>query len=100
MNKSPHILGTASNLLGFSFLVLVSIKGLGLPQAGFIDEIDALLVILFAVSCILSFISLRTKNQERSLRYEDCADFVFLAGLLLTAVLSFLLATDILLFAK
>lgn len=97
---SYHILPTASNLLGFSFLVLISIKGLGLPQKGFVDEIVAFLIVLFSSSCALSFISIRTHNERLSSRYEEWADFIFLAGLFITLVLSLLLATDIFLFTN
>ena len=36
-NKSPHILNTSANLLGFTFLVLVSVKSLGLSEKGITD---------------------------------------------------------------
>lgn len=100
MNKSAHILNTSSNLLGFSFLVLVSIKGLGLPQGGLVDEMVAVQIIIFAMSSILSFVSIRIGNQLRSAKYETYADFVFLAGLIFTLVLCILLAVNVVLFTK
>lgn len=98
--KSPHILGAATNLLGFSFLVLASIKGFDLPQSGLIDECVALLMILFAASCILSFVSIRVTRERTSAQYETYADYVFLAGLILTLIVALLLAFDVVLFIK
>jgi hypothetical protein len=97
--KSSHILQTSSNLLGFAFLVLTSIKGFGLPQAGLIDEFVSLLIVLFALSTALSFVSIRSSSEEWSVRFETYADYAFLAGLFLTVLLSIFLASDVLLFA-
>jgi cytochrome bd-type quinol oxidase subunit 2 len=93
-NKSPHILNTSSNLLGISFILLSTIKGLGLPQAGLIDEIASVLVVIFAVSCTLSFISIRTRNDALSNTYENWADAIFLSGLLFITITALLFAFD------
>lgn len=96
--KSSHILSTSSNLLGFTFLVLTSIKGLGLPQGGLIDESVALCVALFASSSWLSFLSIRTEDDLRSDWYESIADYVFLAGLAVITLVTVLMAFDIIVF--
>lgn len=94
-NKSPHILGTSANLLGFTFLVLASIKGLGLSEHGLADEITGLCVILFASSSLLSFISMRFANKTGGKNYEMFADIVFMAGLVMCLILSFLLVFEV-----
>ena len=93
MNKSTHILNTSSNLLGLCFLVLTSLTVLHFRQSSLIDEFTAVATISFMVSCILSFLSIRTNNEKIASRYEGIADFFFLMGLsvmfLTTMVITF-----------
>ena len=81
-DTSPHILNTSSNLLGICFIVLTSIKLLKLQEATLVDEFTSAAMILFMISCILSFLSMRTKSIHRSERYENMADICFLTGLI------------------
>jgi NADH:ubiquinone oxidoreductase subunit 4 (subunit M) len=99
-NKSSHILNTSSSLLGFTFLILTSIKGFGLPHDGFADEVVSLSVVLFALSCFFSFISMLVKSESKSKKYELIGDYIFLSGLLVLIIISILLATDVLVFKK
>src|SRR4051794_2882694 len=78
---SPHILNTSSNLLGICFIVLTSLKFLKLQNDTLVDEFTAGAMILFMTSCILSFLSIKSKRSFGS-RYEDVAELVFLTGLL------------------
>ena len=91
--KSTHILNASSNLLGFSFLVLSSIHGFGLADAGRVDEISAICVVSFALASFFSFISIRSKSERRSVVFEAVADYVFFAGLSVLVVTSILLAS-------
>ncbi len=93
-SKLPHILNTSSNLLGFTFLILSSIKALGFSQGTIIDEMASLGILLFAVSSLTSFISMRLKSKERGQRMEILAEYVFMFGLMLLTVLALLLAFD------
>lgn len=101
MNKnSPHILNTSSNLLGFTFLVLTSMKGFGITQGSFIGEIISLCVALFALSSFFSFSSMHIKSGERIIRYETIASYIFLSGLFAITIISVLLAFDIIILKK
>lgn len=80
IDKSPHILNTSSNLLGICFLVLTSLKVLGKSEQSMIDEITFAAIILFMLSCLLSFLSMRRVSRG-SEKLEKMADFIFLAGL-------------------
>jgi hypothetical protein len=80
-NKAPHILNTSANLLGICFLVLTSLKVLKLSGTTFIDECTSVAAILFMSSSILSFLSIRNKS-EKSNKYENVADTIFLVGLI------------------
>ena len=89
MDKSPHILNTSSNLLGICFLLLTSLKVLGKSQQTIIDDITFVAIILFMLSCLLSFLSMRRPTKQ-SKNLEKIADYIFLTGLsvlFITAIL-------------
>lgn len=98
--KAPHILSTSSNLLGFSFIVLTSIKGFGFSGASYVDEIVALSIVCFSLACLFSFMSIRTSNEERSQYFEKIADYIFLSGLTVISCTAILLVLDIVSFTK
>jgi hypothetical protein len=93
--KSSHILSSSANLLGFTFLILTSMKGLGLSKHGITDKITGICVILFALSSFISFISIRSSSAAKSDSYETIADYIFLLGLALCSLLSILLVFNI-----
>lgn len=90
-NKSSHILNTSSNLLGLCFIVLTSLHVLNLSQTTLIDEFSIASIILFMISSILSFLSLRSLSK-RGERYEKWADGFFLTGLFCMFVTTMLVA--------
>jgi len=79
-NTSQYILGTASNLLGICFIVLTSLKLLKIQNDTLVDEFTSGAMVLFMVSCILSFLSLKS-NGRFEYRYEFIAELLFLIGL-------------------
>ncbi len=91
-NKSPHILSTASNLLGFCLLVLTSLKISKFQEATMIDEFTGVASILLIAASILSFLSMRSKNEKRGEYYEKIADIIFLAALIIIFTITFLVA--------
>jgi len=93
MSKSPHILSTSSNLLGFCLVVLTSIKVFGKSARTIIDEIDALAILFFIISCILSFLSMRSL-AERGRKLEQVAEYIFLGGLILLLVMTVLFVIE------
>lgn len=80
-NTSSHILNASSNLLGICFIVLTSLKVLKLQADTLVDEFTTAAMILFMISSILSFLSIRY-NTERGNRLEIIADILFLIGLI------------------
>ena len=81
-DKSPHILNASSNLLGICFIVLTSLKLLNQTSKTIIDEITLGAIMLFMGSCILSFLSIRSKSNFAD-KLEKMADYMFITGLLL-----------------
>ena len=85
MKNSPrghasHILAAASNLMGFCFLVLTSLKILDKSSQTLIDEVMAVAAALFMFSSLLSFLSLRSRNSRWAGHHEAAADVLFLLG--------------------
>lgn len=90
---SPHILNTAANLLGFCLFVITSLHISNKTQGSLIDEFTSLVAVFLAISCLLSFFSIRTENSRTEQRLELLADYLFifsLAGILfIIAIITF-----------
>ncbi|RXM51779.1 MULTISPECIES: hypothetical protein [unclassified Chryseobacterium] len=79
--KSPHILNASSNLLGFSLIIITSLKIAKISHNTYLDEFAGLSCILFACSCFFSFLAIRTGNKKREYTFESIADYLFLIAL-------------------
>ncbi|MGB9697637.1 MAG: hypothetical protein ACPL2D_10205 [Ignavibacteria bacterium] len=91
-NKSPHILSTASNLLGFCLLVLTSVTIAKINQATLIDEFTGIASLFLIIASILSFLSMRTSDEQKSENFEKYADIIFLSALLIIFAIIFLVS--------
>ncbi len=78
---SPHILNTSANLLGFCLFVITSLHITDRTETHIIDELTSIIALLLTVSCIFSFISIRTSNLKREGKFETIADYLFLISL-------------------
>lgn len=92
--RTPHILSTASNLLGFCLIVQTSMRLGGGLERTFVDELTALTSLVLMVTCILSFLSLCSHNTRRSELYERVADLLFIAALFTIFVVIAVIAAD------
>jgi Ni/Fe-hydrogenase subunit HybB-like protein len=79
-SRTPHILNTSSNLLGICLIILTSLKVLNESNKTIIDEITIFSSMIFMLSCILSFLSMRRPDNAGE-RLEKAADVAFLIGL-------------------
>ncbi|MGL6125851.1 hypothetical protein BBI01_01695 [Chryseobacterium artocarpi] len=79
--KSPHILNASSNLLGFSLIIITSLKIAKISHNTYLDEFAGVASILFACSCFFSFLAIRTKSKRREYTFEGIADYLFLIAL-------------------
>ncbi|MGN6163522.1 MAG: hypothetical protein ACTHOF_03190 [Flavisolibacter sp.] len=80
-NTSQHILSTAANLLGFCLFVITALHISNQEQRTLIDEFTGIVAILLAASCLLSFASIRSKNEKGAGSLENMANFLFLLAL-------------------
>ena len=93
-NENPaHILNTSATLLGLCFIVLTSIKIENKSALTFIDELTAIAISMFMASCVMSFITMRSKKELRKL--EFIADITFFVGLFFLFVTTILVTFNI-----
>jgi cytochrome bd-type quinol oxidase subunit 2 len=78
---SQHILPTSANLLGFCLFVITSLHITNSATSSLIDEFTSLIALLFAFSCLLSFLAIRATDRAKEQRAERLADYLFLAAL-------------------
>jgi len=95
VNKSNHILNTSSNLLGFCLVVLTSLKISKYSAETMIDEFTGVTTILLMASSILSFWSIRSPNEKRTLLNERIADYIFIVALLFIFLITFMISFSI-----
>jgi hypothetical protein len=87
-NVSRHILPTSSTLLGLCFLILNCIRYLKVdrPEKMFMDKLVGVSVVLFLLSSLASYVSMRAKRKGEF--YEKVADTIFLIGLFFVSIIS------------
>lgn len=78
---SPHILGTAANLLGFCLFVITSLHITNNTEGKILDELTSVVAVLLTITCMLSFISIKTPKPKFEKRLESVADYFFIAAL-------------------
>ena len=92
LDMSQHILPTSATMVGVCITVISIVRVIEIHGAvsTVIDDIVALDSAMFLVATILSYVSLRSPRSGR--RVERFADLVFLTGLAVMVIASFLLA--------
>ena len=83
MQRLPHILNAASNLLGIALLIIAGLNVSHVADKSFADEIAWIAAVCLAGSCLLSYLSLRHGEPSR---IEQWADRIFLLGLVMLIV--------------
>jgi len=91
-NTAQHILNSSSNLLGFCLVVLTSLKITKFNEHTFIDEFTGLACFVLVLSCIFSFLSIRTSVETSKNRYEKLAEYIFMTSLIVVFIITFLIA--------
>ncbi len=79
---SHHILNTAANLLGFCLIVITSLHISNKTASTLIDEFTSIIATVLITACVLSFISMRSPQPERSRKLEKMAEYFFISSLL------------------
>jgi len=89
---SQHILGTASNLLGFCLIVISSLHIAQKTENTLLDEFVSVIAMLLIISCIFSFGSIKTENTKMEAILEKIADLLFVVSLIgIFAIILFLI---------
>lgn len=84
--KSPHILNASSGLLGFCLIILTSLEITKISERTYIDEIAGIASFCLAISCLMSFMAIRSVKENFELRFEKIADYLFITALLCISV--------------
>lgn len=79
--KSSHILNASSNLLGFSLVIITSLKITRISENTRLDEFAGIACLCFAFSSFFSFLAIRAKKEQSATRFETVADYLFLSAL-------------------
>ncbi len=80
--KSPHILNASSGLLGFCLVILTSLEITKVSDRSYIDEVAGVASFCLAISCLLSFMAIRSIKANYEMKYEKIADYLFITALL------------------
>jgi len=87
-NKTAqHILSTSANLLGFCLFVITALHFTNKTENTYFDEITSVVALCLTLSSILSFISIRTQNEQREYVLEQIADYLFIFSLVSIMIL-------------
>lgn len=93
---SIHTFSASAAMVGVCLTVIglfhISTQLKPIETAG--DELLALDAIFFLTSCVLSYLSLRSRKFSRMFTLERFADYLFLAGLSLMAIICGLVAYE------
>lgn len=96
---SEHILPNSSMMIGVCMTVISIIKVMGFSHDRHqIAEILAVDSLLFMISAIFSYVSMRIepiRNPHSAIAMERIADIAFMIGLGVTTLVGFLLAYEI-----
>jgi uncharacterized membrane protein YkgB len=90
MQKTHHILSSASNLLGITLLIIAGLHVANASAQSFSDEVAWVGAVCFTLSCVFSYASIRSENE--SPKAERVADVAYMLGLLSLIVSVLILA--------
>lgn len=93
-NTSPHTLNTAANLLGFCLFVITSLHLANQRESRLIDAFTSVIALFLTLSCVLSFVAIRSSNEKRSIRLELLADYFFVISLVGILIIIFLISLN------
>lgn len=79
MNRSPHILNAATNLLGICFVIITGLKLANANARSHADEVAWLGAMLLFASAIHAYLAIR--NHGARPWQDRVADITFLAGI-------------------
>jgi hypothetical protein len=68
--------------LGFCLFVITSLHIANRTETHDIDKFTSVIAVLLTVTCVISFISLRTKNAKKEKWFETIADYLFISSLI------------------
>ncbi|MDP9955657.1 zinc ribbon domain-containing protein [Epilithonimonas hungarica] len=96
MNKTaPHILNASTNLLGFCLVILTSLKITKFNHHSYLDEFAVGAIFCLSISCILSFLAIKSTKEKTSNILENIADILFFVALLCIILSVLIVSIDV-----
>jgi hypothetical protein len=93
MNRSPHILNSASNLLGICFVIIGGLKLTDMNARSYSDETAWVAALLLFLSVMVSYLAIRNGGARRW--QTIVADAAFITGVV-TLMTSVVIAATVL----
>ncbi len=93
MQRHPHILNAATNLLAICFVIVGSLKLTNNNANSYADELAWLAAFLLLVSILLSYLAIR--NEDALIWRNRMADWSFLGGIGVLVVSMIVLAVQL-----
>lgn len=91
---SHHILPNSATMVGVCIMVISIVKSLPADTVNyFIDKALAMDSLLFMISALFSFLSIRLEHSE--LRFERWAEMVFIVGLVSMTIITLVFSFEI-----
>jgi len=91
---SHHILPNSATMVGACIMVISIVKSMGPGLASYlIDKVLAVDSVLFMISSLLSFSSIR--SEQSTVRLERWAEIIFLIGLVTMTIITVIFSFEI-----
>ncbi len=92
---APHILNASTNLLGFCLVIITSLKIAKFNHHSYLDEFTIGAIFCLMMSCILSFLAIKSSKENTSNRLENVADILFFVALICISLTVCIVSIDV-----
>jgi len=92
---APHILNASTNLLGFCLVIITSLKIAKFNHHSYLDEFTIGAIFCLMMSCVLSFLAIKSSKENASNRLENIADVLFFAALICISLAVCIVSIDV-----
>ncbi len=93
--KLPHILSTSANLLGICFFIITGIHITDKVEYLTVMRAVAGVSLLLLMSCLFSYLSIRSYSSKNNFDFERIADVLFMMSIVMLFFITLALAFSI-----
>ncbi len=92
---APHILNASTNLLGFCLVIITSLKIAKFSHHSYLDVFTVGAIFCLMISCALSFLAIKSTQENTSNRLENVADILFFSALICISLAVCIVSIDV-----